>query len=593
MRTRGLGHPRILRVLPASVAPQYRWRMRGETSADARRRLEIGHGLHPLAATVMAQRGFAESELAAFLKPNLHSLPEPELLPAFGAAAEAFERARANGGTVLLHGDYDVDGTCGAVLLHFLCEHLGVRCEVFVPDRLADGYSFGPRSLEAIERCGATLVIAVDNGTSAVGPLAILADRGVEVVVLDHHPPGETLPRCTALVNPWLTPELIFPHFCGTAIAWLFAWGILRRIHGTGAGTMPPGARALLHNTLGLAALATVADVMPLRGPNRALVTVGLRTLQDSGLPGMRALLAEAGVRGAPTAEDLAFRIAPRLNAAGRLLSAELSFQILAERNAAEAQRRAVALGALNRERREIQEREFRSLSPQVEAQQSAGQRVIFAGRNEAHFGVLGVVAGQVLERTGLPTLLWAECAPGLARGSARGPEGTDVVALLGAAAQHLGGFGGHARAAGFHFDPARAPQVAEALQNAARAHPDHGMPELLLDGEVSPAECDLDATLALAALAPFGEAFPAPMFLCTGARLAADPRPLGADGLHAELLFEREGSSIRGLAWRMWPRLREARAGDRLDVAYTLGVNSFRGRRSVEWTVRDLRGSA
>jgi single-stranded-DNA-specific exonuclease len=577
-------------VLPAFVAPQYRWHLRGEASVAARRTGEARHGLHPLAAAVLAQRGIAESEFEAFLRPSLRTLPEPERLPQFTAAAEAFERAAAGGRTILLHGDYDVDGTCGVVLLHFLCELLGARCEVFVPDRNADGYSFGPRSLEAAARCDAGLVIAVDNGTSAHGPLAALAERGIEVVVIDHHPPGATLPRCTALVNPWLAPEEIFPHFCGTATAWLFAWGVLRRRHGTAPGALPAAARTFLNDTLGLAALATVADVMPLTGPNRALVAAGLRALGDSGLPGVRALLGTSRIRGAPTAQDLAFRVAPRLNAAGRLGRAELAFRVLASRSAREAQALATELDALNVERRAVQERELASLEPDIAAQRANGSSVIFAGRHAAHFGVLGVVAGQVLERTGLPTLLWAECAPGLARGSARAPAGCDVVRLLDAAAEHLGGYGGHARAAGFHFDPTAAPRIAAALQRAAAAAATPAAPELTLDGEIGPGETDLEAALALAGLAPYGEGFPEPVFLCADVRLARDPRPLGGDGGHAELLLEREGATIRALAWRMMDRLRPLRAGMLLDAAVTVGVSDFRGRRAVEWTVRDLR---
>jgi len=577
-------------VQQAAVAPQYQWKLRGESSAGLRRRIELENGLHPLAALVLAQRGVQPEEAAAFLQPSLRALPEPELLPGFAAAAAAFDGALARQESVLLHGDYDADGLCGAVLMKRLAEHLGLQTHSFVPDRVADGYSFGARSLAAIEACGAKLVIAVDNGTTAFAPLAALAERGVSVLVVDHHPPAATLPACTALVNPWLAPRdgpgALFPHFCGTATAWLLAWGILRRRHGT--GQQPPAARKFLNDTLGLVALATVADVMPLTGPNRALVAAGLRVLADSGLPGLRALVASSGVRGAPTAQDLAFKVAPRLNAAGRLGRAELSFQLLASSSPAEAQKLCAELEAMNLERREIQERELQHLAPDVEAQRRAGQGLIFAGRSGGHFGVLGVVAGQVQENTGLPTLLWAECEPGLARGSARAPEGADLVRLLAGAAEHLSGYGGHARAAGFHFDPARAAEIGAALRRAAAALPPPGKPQLELDGELSPGESDLEAALALARLAPYGEAFPEPVFLCAGARLGADPRPLGAGG-HAELRLEREGASIRVLAWRGLQRCRELRAGDRVDVAVSLGVNEFRGQRRVEWTLRDL----
>ncbi len=564
--------------------------MRGEVTAGQRRRLESEHGLHPLAAEVLAQRGILPEEAAAFLTPSLQQLPAPETLPGFEAAAAAILAARAADQTVLLHGDYDVDGMSGAALLRLLCRQLGLKTEVFLPDRVADGYSFGERSLAAIRSSGAALVIAVDNGTTAFAPLQTLADRGVQVVIVDHHPPADALPACTALVNPWLAPRsgpnAVFPHFCGTAMAWLLAWGVLRRVHGSAA--LPPAARRLLNDALGLVALATVADVMPLIGPNRALVASGLRVLADSGMPGLRALLGASGVRGAPTAQDLAFRVAPRINAAGRLQRTSTAFALLCAETAAAAQTLCAELEALNRERRDLQERDLQRLEPQIEEQRRAGGALIFAGDQAAHFGVLGVVAGQVLERTGLPTLLWAECAPGLARGSVRAPAGADAVALLAGAAEHLHGFGGHARAAGFHFDPARAAQVSDALRRTAADLPRPGPPLLELDGEISPVAADLTAAEALARLAPFGEAFPEPVFLCAGARLAADPRPLG-DGGHAELRLERDGAVVRTLAWRGLARCQGLRAGDRLDAAVSMGVNSFRGRRSVEWTLRDF----
>jgi single-stranded-DNA-specific exonuclease len=577
-------------VQHAVVAPQYRWKLRGESSAGLRRRFETEHQLHPLAAAVLSQRGILPENAAAFLQPSLRELPEPEQLPGFAAARAAFEGAVVRNELVLLHGDYDADGLCGAVLMKMLAEHLGLRTESFVPDRVSDGYSFGPRSLAAIEACGAKLVIAVDNGTTAFAPLAQLAERGVSVLVVDHHPPAAELPRCTALVNPWLAPRAgagaIFPHFCGTATAWLLAWGILRGRHGS--GTQPPAARKFLNDTLGLVALATVADVMPLTGPNRALVAAGLRVLADSGLPGLRALVSSSGIRGAPTAQDLAFKVAPRLNAAGRLGRAELSFRLLATSSAAEAQRLCAELEALNLERRQIQERENLRLQPEVSEQVRAGHGLIFAGHRAGHFGVLGVVAGQVQESTGLPTLLWAECEPGLARGSARAPQGADLVELLAGAREHLSGFGGHARAAGFHFDPARAEEIGQALRRTAAALPPPGQPILDIDGEISPGESDLQAALALTRLAPYGEAFPEPVFLCAGARLSADARPLGGGG-HAELRLEREGASIRALAWRGLQRFGDLRTGDRVDLAVSLGVNDFRGQRRVEWTVRDL----
>lgn len=468
-----------------AVLPEFRWRLLEERPAALRLGRELG--LSPIVARALANRKIEDPAAARdWLAPRLSSLPDPALLPDFAPALAALERARAAGTTVLIHGDYDVDGTCGSVLLYRLLRRLQVPASVFVPDRVRDGYSFGAGSLQAIRERAARVVIAVDNGTTALAPLAQLAAEGVEVLVVDHHPPGPERPRCTALLNPWCAAAgTLFPHFCGSGVAWLLAWGLLRQVRGD--ARLPEPDRRFLLDALGLVALATVADVMPLTGPNRALVAHGLETLRGSGFPGLRALLELAGVRGAPSADDLAFKLAPRLNAAGRLGQAELAFQLLASGDEDEARRLALRLETLNGERRRIEELELERLGAGAAEAQALGRRVLFLGHREAHFGVLGIVSNRLMERTGLPTLLWAECQPGLARGSARAPEGTDLLGLLGAAGPHLHGYGGHARAAGFSFDPAQAGQVAAALHEAAARLAEPPPPTLDVDLEVAP----------------------------------------------------------------------------------------------------------
>ena len=577
----------------AAVAPLFRWNLHPADPAR-RDRLAAALKIGPLAAQVLLNRGVTGTEEArGMLPPSLSGLPDPLRMPGCAAAIEVLSRAADRGARVLVHGDYDVDGTCGSVLLHRLLTRLGMEVEVFVPDRVLDGYSFGPRSLEAVAAHRADVGVSGDNGTTAVGPRAELHALGVEVVVVDHHLPGPVLPTCAALVNPWVddgaTEELPFRHFCGTGVAWLLAWGLLRER--LGSGTLPEADRRFLFDALGLAAIATIGDVMPLRGPNRAIVAQGLRTLQESSLPGLRALCAAAGVRGAPSASDVAFRIAPRLNAAGRMHRAELAFATLAASGAVEAERLCAQLESLNVERRSVTESERLRFTAQVEQQRERGDAVLFAGHEDAHFGVLGIVANQLMEATGLPTLLWAGCGAGVARGSARAPEGQNLTDLLAGADALLAGWGGHARAAGFHFDPAQAEAVGDVLREAAAALPPPAAPSLEVDAEIEPGEIGLPALLDLGQLEPYGEGFAEPLFLCAGARLAAAPRMIG-DGSHVELRLEKNGEVVRALGWRMADRATGLAAGDRIDVIVSVGINEFRGRRAVEWTLRDLRGA-
>jgi single-stranded-DNA-specific exonuclease len=574
-----------------AVASQFRWKLQ-PSDPGTRDRLAQGLEARPLVAQLLLNRGVSKLEEAqTLLKASLAELPDPTTVPGFADALATLERAQAGNFKVLIHGDYDVDGTCGAVVLHHLMNRLGLESEVFIPDRVKDGYSFGDNSLAAIKACGAKLVIAVDNGTTAIGPLKQLKDAGVEVIVVDHHLPGPELPECAALMNPWLPGEdgepQVFPEFCGTAVAWLLTWGVLRHILGT--EKLSEKDRKFLFDSLGYAAIATVCDVMPLRGPNRGLVNHGLATLRESSFPGLRAIVKSAGIRGVPSATDVGFRIGPRLNAAGRLLQADVAFQTLATTKAPEAEALCQQLEALNLERRSIQQREVDILHGTVEEQFQRGDSVVFAGHSDAHFGVLGIVASQVMERTGLPSLLWAECTPGVARGSARSPEGYHLVKILDHAAEYLLGYGGHARAAGFHFKPEHAEQVAAALQEGAAQLPKAEPVSLTIDCEIGPAEIDLHTVRAIEKMEPFGQGFEEPLFMCSGARLAVAPKFIG-DGSHVELRLERDGQVVRALGWRMADRARDLQVGDVLDVVVNVGLNNFRGRSSVEWTIRDFR---
>ncbi len=548
--------------------------------------------LQPITAQLLVNRGLdrpADGE--DVLKPSLQSLPDPSRLPDFDAAMAALEKHLANpgDGPILIHGDYDVDGICGATLLYHLLTMLGTQVEVFLPDRVRDGYSFGRNSLDHIERIGAKLVIAVDNGTTAMEPLRELAEKNVDVIVVDHHLAGAELPPCTALVNPWVAPpeEELFPYFCGAGVAYLLSWGLLRHLNGDGA--LPEHHRRFLFEALGFTAIATIADSMPLKGPNRALVRRGLETLPTSSFAGLSALCKLLKLS-QPAASDVAFRIAPHLNAAGRMGRTEMAFELLSSRDPQHAARLAEQLQSLNRDRQQLQHNQQLALAPQVEAQRERGDQVLFAGETDAAFGVLGIVAARFHEDTGLPTLLWGECEPGVARGSARGPEGVNLVKLMDQVSGYLHGYGGHAQAAGFHFDPADADALSEALTTAAAKLDPPNKPSMQIDVEVQPHELNLTVLDEMNLLEPFGSGFATPLFLCSGATLCAEPDRIGADGRHVALRLEKAGHVVRALGWSMADRLGTLEAGSEVDAVFEASVNSFRGPRRVEWILRDLR---
>ncbi len=582
--------------MSTNLTPKYQWQLREENHAESER-LAKALEVHPVIAQTLVHRGIIDPESAkAFLGPSLQILPDPNTLPDFKPAIDCLTTAIKGNARIQIHGDYDADGISGSALLSRLFGLLGNKADVFIPDRGKDGYSLGARSLQVADDFKAEVIVTVDNGTSAIEQMEALAARGIEVVIIDHHPPAEQRPKCTALVNPWCAPGADadrgqggdnFPWFCGTGVAWLLAWGLLREINGN--NELPDNHRRFLFDSMGLAALATVADVMPLKGPNRSLVHHGLKNLKDSSFPGIAELVRVSKIRGDITSGDLGFRLGPRINAAGRMSSADTSYRLLASSNSQEASLLAAELEALNSDRKGVQARDLKSLSPQVEQQYEQGQKVLFTGNNDVHVGVLGIVAARFTAQYGLPTLAWTETEPGLARGSARAPEGSNLMALIEAARPLFKSCGGHARAAGFSFDPAKHDEIMACLVAAAEHLPAPPPLTLTIDAIAGPSDMSPKTVRELNLLEPYGEANREPIFCCEGASIS-NVRGIGKEQEHLEITLERNASTVRVLAWQQAERLANLTLGDEVDVAYTVSLNHFRGETSVQWTLKDIR---
>lgn len=591
----GIGCPRI-QVVTLALSPAYRWKLLPQTPAE-RDRLSNDLNLRPLTAQILSNRGYtdvADAKRAA--RPSLQHVADPTSIPGFADASAALQRALKNDTHVLIHGDYDCDGLCGSAILYHLFESVGIASTTYVPDRERDGYSFGPRSLEAARACGAGMIIAVDNGTTAYDWLDKLAEEDLEVVIVDHHPPGDREANCTALMNPLLASphDGVFPGYCGAGVAWLLTWGFLRDIHGSD-GKLPENHRRLLMDTLTLAAVATIGDAMQLIGPNRGIIRKGLAHLSQCTLPGVRALAEMCKMPDPPSARDIGFRFAPALNAPGRLGRAQVTADLLECTDLNEARRLAATAQALNDERKQLQNRQARQLEANSENQREDGAAALVIGSSDVNFGIMGPVASRIVDHTGLPVFAWGETEPGLARGSSRAPEGYNLYPLLQAAddAGILKGWGGHKQAAGFSFDPKDADALEKCIHETAALQPTPPLPELAIDCEVTPFEIDVQQIDELISLEPWGRGFQPPLFLATGLKLLQDPRIMGVDEAHLSLELERDGNTVRSVAWNRASDWGSLQAGDKVDVVFRAEINSFRGRRNVQWTLEDLRTSA
>jgi len=536
--------------------------------------------------SLLAVRGVSTVEQAKrFLRPRLDHLHDPGLLADGSRAADRIAAAVRAGETILVHGDYDVDGVCAAALYTRWLRSLGARVTPFVPHRLRDGYDFSSGGLAAAREAGATLIVTADCGTVAHETVRAARAEGIDVVVTDHHTVGDGLPEAHAVVNPRRSDcEYPEKELCGTGVAYKVSALVGRLLGAQESG---------LHEYLDLVALATVADLVPLGGENRVLVSYGLRRFAQSGVPGLRALLAVAAVPpDQVTAGKLGFVIAPRINAAGRIGESMDALRLLLTEDAAEARRLAEMLDTTNRSRQDEDSRTLDEalaiLEGTYEPEDDYGVVLWSEGW---HPGVIGIVASRVVECIHRPVVLVA-LERGRGRGSARSVPGFHLYEALRECSRHLGRFGGHRQAAGMDIDEAALPAFREDFNATARARltPETLRPLLRPDLELALAGADLDLAHWLSYLGPHGVGNPGPLFLARG--VALERGRLVGDK-HVKAVLAGEGGRLEaigfGLAERHPP---ESLADSPWDVLFKLERNEWRGSVRAQARLVDLRPS-
>lgn len=554
--------------------------------------------ISPLLAQCLLNRGFSEpAAIERFLEPRLRALSDPFLLPNMAAAVERLLRARERREHVVIFGDYDVDGVASTALLLEVLTHFGWQARHYLPRRLDEGYGLSrDGAANCLRQHPASLLLAVDCGSTAVESVAWLRAQGVEVVVLDHHQVSDPLPDVVALVNPQLAfapgaapagqPPPDFRELCSAGLAFKLAHALVKR--GREAG-LPGAADYDLRPLLDLVALGTIADLVPLVRENRVLAAAGLARLRQTARPGLIALKHVAQCPEPVGTYEVGFQLAPRLNAAGRLETAEDALRLLRAPDLASAEPLAHALDARNRERQKIERGMAESVIGAVAARfNPETDFVIVEGQLLWHIGVVGIVASRVLQRFYRPTILVGGDGENW-RGSGRSIEGFDLAAALRECDDLLIRHGGHAQAAGVTLHPDNLEALRRRLNDIARRalRPDQLQPALPLDAEIELGALTLPAVMELERLKPFGQENPPVRLAATGLRHARPLQRVGAARQHVKL-WVTDGTATHQAVW--WGAGEGALPVGRFDLAFTPQVNSFNGTRSVHLRVLDWR---
>ena len=563
---------------------QRRWTLRAHPPAP-QLVLQLAESLQisELLATILCQRGYSTSaDAQLFLHSVLTTLPDPELLPDMDKACQRLQEALQSGEKISVHGDYDVDGISGCALLVEALRAFGGHVDYHIPLRLIEGYGLSAAAIRQAAAQGCELIISVDCGISAHAEARLAQELGIDLIITDHHQPGDTLPPAIALVNPQLsTNRYPYVHLAGVGVAFMLLVALRKRLRDSGyfQGRSEPD----LRHSLDLVALGTIADIAPLTGVNRTLVTTGLRLLEKGNRSGVAALKMVAGVSSVNSG-TVGFQLAPRLNAAGRLEDAALGVKLLLGDEDINLQAVAQQLDQYNQERQTLEKKVLADAIARVEADPQQRRSLVLAS-SDWHSGVIGIVASRLVERYHRPTFLIA-LDKGVGKGSGRSIKGFDLYQALKDCADLLEGYGGHTMAAGLTVAEHKLADFSQRFEQVASARLTDELctPSIEHDGE-----CRLDlwsvaAVQELKALEPFGVGNPQPLFL--SCRCTVKNCSLVAEK-HLKFDVEQQGNILSAIAFGCSERF--ADCSGEVDILYRPQLNVWRGNTKVQIQVVDF----
>jgi single-stranded-DNA-specific exonuclease len=579
-----------------------RWHIRSHDPVSIAA-LQRAAGVPDVVAQLLICRGITDpSKARSFLDPKLTDLYDPETLPGCAAAARRIHAAVEARQRIVIYGDYDVDGMSGTAILYLCLKLLGAEVSYYVPHRVDEGYGLNCEAVQSWGGGRAALMITVDCGISGVEEAAVARQCGLDLIITDHHTIGSKLPDATAIVHPQLDGTYPFTGLSGSGVAFKLAWAICQQA--SGAQKVSPRMRDFLVQAVGLAALGTVADVVPLVDENRVLVHHGLASLAQCPTLGMATLMKIAKIEpksngeGKPRldSEDIGFALAPRLNAAGRLAQAQLGVELLVTDRPDRALELAQYIDQLNGSRQTLERSMQIAAKKQIEERfNEADDPAFVLAERGWHAGVIGIVAGRLAEKYHRPVVLVAwdsmGARPGI--GSARSVPGFDLHAALEACDECLLAHGGHAAAAGLKIDEERIDAFRTAFCEVAAAEisQQQRVADLLIDAEFPLSAFTTKTVGQIERLAPFGQHNARPLLCASGATLQGLPKTIGAGGRHLSLRLSQHGVSLRAVAFGQAEWAEPMMALNRpFDIAFRPVINSFQGRHNVELHLVDWR---
>lgn len=547
-------------------------------------------GLEPAVARILCQRGLGDPEVASrFLKPSLDHLHDPMRLADMRPAVDRLFTAIARREKIAVHGDYDVDGVTSTVIVRRVLELLGGDVVHFIPERVRDGYGLQPEAIERLHAGGVSVIVSVDCGIRGTQAARRARELGVDLIITDHHEPDVELPQAFAVINPKRS-DCSYPdkHLAGVGVA-------LKLVH---ALCRTAGRETLLPGFLKVAAIGTLADVVPLVGENRVIAKLGLELLSKGPHKvGLRALLDVAGLTGkAIDSYHVSFMLAPRVNAAGRMSTPDIATRLLLasdESMLEEARALALQLEGENVRRQEEEAAVLAAAKKIVTTDPDVGARSVLVVAGEGwHRGVVGIVASKLVDAFHRPAIVLS-VEEGVAHGSCRSIPAFDILGALERCESLLIRFGGHRQAAGFSIEAARIKELRTAINAVADdvLGPDDLRPRLLIDNDLTFRTITGGVTAGVAGLAPFGAGNPRPVFAARRVEIVDGPRKLKER--HLKMALKQDGRIFRAVAWRAAERhdyLAEHRTA--LDVAFSLDQNQYNGETYTELTLADIRSS-